>query len=142
MDRINERYNYLAPVIPLYRNKADEILTIDSNEVYDKILFEVFGNSYLREAEIKIFVKPANSHANTSVFGRMIRKGRRALTKRINAVFVELGSLCRRPTTLWYLQSAQDACLVPEIASSKLGALSTQHSGLQTTRHRHSAICF
>jgi hypothetical protein len=77
MARINEKYAYLTPVIPLYKNKTDEIVTIDTNEVYDKILYEVFGQSYAREAEIKIYVKPLNSHANTSVFGSMIRKGSR-----------------------------------------------------------------
>lgn len=76
MDRINEKYHYMTPVIPLYRTKNDEILTIDSNEAYDKILFEVFGNSNKREAEIKIFVKPANSNFSSNVFGRWYTKGK------------------------------------------------------------------
>ena len=76
MARINEKYSYVAPVIPLFKNKDDEIVTIDSNEVYDKILFEVFGNSYVREAEIRIYVKPVRSQAPTSVYGSIVKKGR------------------------------------------------------------------
>lgn len=60
--RLNERYNYLQPLIPLYKPRSGELLTVDSDEVYDKILHEHFGsNSAVTTAHVKIFVKHLNS---------------------------------------------------------------------------------
>lgn len=56
--RINDRYSYMQPVIPLYKPRSGEMVTIDSDEVYDKILVDAFGSSNIRsEAEIKIYLK-------------------------------------------------------------------------------------
>lgn len=70
MGRINDRYNYMQPVIPLYKSKSGEMITIDSDEVYDKILVDAFGSSNIKsEAEIKIYLKRLGSgHGNNASF--------------------------------------------------------------------------
>ena len=64
LTRIKEKYSYMGSFIPLYRDKNEEVITVDSDEIYDRILFETFGKntgSGPKDGEIKLYVKPLNA---------------------------------------------------------------------------------
>ena len=99
MARINDRYSYAGPLIPLYKNKRDEVITIDSEEVYDKILFDTFGDSLRKEADLKIYIKPLQANIDRNVYNSIVNTGRPSLLQRNNARIVRIWSLIR-PTTI------------------------------------------
>lgn len=76
MDRIKDKYSYMGQVIPVYKTHAGEAVTIDSDESYDKILYEVFSDKLARQAEMKLYIRPASERMSSSIFGRLEQKGR------------------------------------------------------------------
>ena len=64
---IRERYGYMGTFIPIYKNEKGEQVTVDSDEIYNEILFETFKDSYRREGDIVFYVRELNS--SSSFFG-------------------------------------------------------------------------
>lgn len=82
MIMLNQKYSYMGPFIPLYKNKQQEVITLDSDELYNKILFEVFNDKFRRDAEVVLYIKPMNATIDQKVFNNLIFKGRPELTSR------------------------------------------------------------
>lgn len=92
MSRIKDKYSYMGQVIPVYKTNAGEVVTIDSDEAYDKILYEVFSDKFARRADMKLYIRSASERVSSSVFSKIDQKGSNQLTQKRNAAVVAGGS--------------------------------------------------
>lgn len=121
LNKIQEKYSYMGQVIPVYKDRENCIITIDSNDIYDKILYETFRDTSSKEGEIRIFIKPLNGNFNQQRFNRVESRGKSIINaQRNNVRTAGDGSSSLTPITLWCPCAAVPAIMRPKDGTSKL----------------------